>query len=141
MSMNYSSAESMNNLVMAFYKTEECLDYALSSQEYALSYNLAERNLQLLYGLSSLKSAGFSMIEETLTFGKGLLKTSLESNNVQLPAATNEFGFKVTNILGSIEANKLADIVAVNGDPTKDVKVMGQVNFVMKDGVVYKNNK
>ena len=45
------------------------------------------------------------------------------------------------NILGSIEANKLADIVAVNGDPTKDVKVMGQVNFVMKDGVVYKNNK
>ena len=45
------------------------------------------------------------------------------------------------NILGSIEANKLADIVAVNGDPTKDVKLMGQVNFVMKDGVVYKNNK
>lgn len=45
------------------------------------------------------------------------------------------------NILGSIEANKLADIIAVNGDPTKDVKVMGQVNFVMKDGVVYKSNK
>ena len=43
------------------------------------------------------------------------------------------------NILGSIESNKLADIIAVNGDPTKDVKVMGQVNFVMKDGVVYKN--
>lgn len=45
------------------------------------------------------------------------------------------------NILGSIEPNKLADIIAVNGDPTKDVKVMGQVNFVMKDGVVYKSNK
>jgi imidazolonepropionase-like amidohydrolase len=43
------------------------------------------------------------------------------------------------NILGSIEPNKLADIIAVNGDPTKDVKVMGQVNFVMKDGVVYKS--
>lgn len=42
------------------------------------------------------------------------------------------------NILGSIEPNKLADIIAVNGDPTKDVKVMGQVNFVMKDGVIYK---
>ncbi len=45
------------------------------------------------------------------------------------------------NILGSIEPNKLADIVAVNGDPTKDVKVMGEVNFVMKDGVIYKKNK
>lgn len=45
------------------------------------------------------------------------------------------------NILGSIEPNKLADIIAVNGDPTKDVKVMGQVNFVMKDGVIYKSSK
>jgi imidazolonepropionase-like amidohydrolase len=42
-------------------------------------------------------------------------------------------------ILGSIEKNKLADIVAVPGDPTKNVDLMGQINFVMKDGVVYKS--
>ena len=42
-------------------------------------------------------------------------------------------------ILGSIEKNKLADIIAVEGDPTKNVYQMGKVNFVMKDGVVYKN--
>jgi len=41
--------------------------------------------------------------------------------------------------LGSIEKNKLADIIAVEGDPTKNVNQMGNVNFVMKDGVVYKN--
>ena len=41
--------------------------------------------------------------------------------------------------LGSIEKGKLADIIAVEGDPSKDVKVMGKVKFVMKDGVVYKN--
>ena len=41
--------------------------------------------------------------------------------------------------LGSVETGKLADIIAVDGDPTKDVKVMGKVKFVMKDGVVYKN--
>lgn len=40
--------------------------------------------------------------------------------------------------LGSIEAGKLADIIAVDGDPLKDVKVFGKVVFVMKDGVVYK---
>ena len=40
--------------------------------------------------------------------------------------------------LGSIEAGKLADIVAVDGDPLKDTKVFGKVVFVMKDGVVYK---
>jgi imidazolonepropionase-like amidohydrolase len=40
--------------------------------------------------------------------------------------------------LGSIEINKLADIIAVDGDPLKDAKVFGKVVFVMKDGVVYK---
>ena len=40
--------------------------------------------------------------------------------------------------LGSIEINKLADIIAVDGDPLKNVNSMGQVNFVMKDGVIYK---
>ncbi|MGZ5220515.1 MAG: amidohydrolase family protein [Chitinophagaceae bacterium] len=40
--------------------------------------------------------------------------------------------------LGSIETNKLADIVAVDGDPLKDAKVFGKVVFVMKGGVVYK---
>lgn len=42
------------------------------------------------------------------------------------------------NRLGSIEVGKLADIVAVDGDPLKDAKVFGKVVFVMKDGVIYK---
>jgi imidazolonepropionase-like amidohydrolase len=41
--------------------------------------------------------------------------------------------------LGSIEVGKMADIVAVDGDPLKDSQVFGKVIFVMKDGVVYKN--
>ena len=41
--------------------------------------------------------------------------------------------------VGSIEKGKLADIVGVEGDPTTDIKVMGKMKFVMKDGVVYKN--
>jgi imidazolonepropionase-like amidohydrolase len=40
--------------------------------------------------------------------------------------------------LGSIEVGKLADIVAVDGDPLKDPQVFGKVVFVMKNGVVYK---
>ncbi|PYV45554.1 MAG: Xaa-Pro dipeptidase [Acidobacteria bacterium] len=41
--------------------------------------------------------------------------------------------------VGSITPGKLADIVAVGGDPLKDVSVLENVSFVMKDGVVYKN--
>lgn len=38
--------------------------------------------------------------------------------------------------LGSLEAGKFADIIAVEGDPIEDIKVLQRVKFVMKDGVV-----
>jgi imidazolonepropionase-like amidohydrolase len=41
--------------------------------------------------------------------------------------------------IGSIEKDKLADIVAVDGDPTRDIKTMLSVKFVMKDGIIYKS--
>ncbi len=40
---------------------------------------------------------------------------------------------------GTIEAGKWADIVAVSGDPLKDISELEKVKFVMKGGVVYKN--
>lgn len=40
--------------------------------------------------------------------------------------------------LGSTEVGFAADLIAVKGDPLKDVKVLEQVQFVMKDGKVYK---
>lgn len=40
--------------------------------------------------------------------------------------------------LGSIKAGKLADIIAVPGNPLDDIKTLGQVSFVMKDGQIYK---
>lgn len=44
----------------------------------------------------------------------------------------------IDNILGSIQKDKLADIIAVDGDPLKDIAAMGKVIFVMKDGKIYK---
>jgi imidazolonepropionase-like amidohydrolase len=40
--------------------------------------------------------------------------------------------------IGSIEAGKFADVIAVKGDPLKDVTELERVSFVMKGGVVYK---
>lgn len=41
--------------------------------------------------------------------------------------------------VGTIEAGKYADIIAVSGDPLADVSVLQSVGFVMKGGVVYKD--
>ena len=41
--------------------------------------------------------------------------------------------------VGTIEAGKYADIIAVTGDPLQDVSVLQNVGFVMKGGVVYKD--
>ena len=40
--------------------------------------------------------------------------------------------------VGTLSAGKWADVVAVPGDPTRDITVMEKPTFVMKGGVVYK---
>src|SRR5271168_1093694 len=43
-----------------------------------------------------------------------------------------------SDVVGSIKPGKFADVIAVSGDPLKDVSVLEHVQFVMKDGKVYK---
>lgn len=43
--------------------------------------------------------------------------------------------------IGTLEPNKLADIVAVPGNPLQNIRVTEHVFFVMKEGVIYKNEK
>jgi imidazolonepropionase-like amidohydrolase len=41
---------------------------------------------------------------------------------------------------GTLERGRRADIIAVRGDPLRDVEVLKDVGFVMRDGVIYKRN-
>jgi imidazolonepropionase-like amidohydrolase len=43
--------------------------------------------------------------------------------------------------IGVVAPGALADIIAVNGDPLRDIKVLENVQFVMKDGKVFKSEK
>lgn len=45
---------------------------------------------------------------------------------------------KIDDRLGTIEPGKLADIVAVSGNPLEEISAMRKVEFVMKDGTIYK---
>ncbi|MDP9340214.1 MAG: amidohydrolase family protein [Acidobacteriota bacterium] len=52
--------------------------------------------------------------------------------------ASEALGWK--DKVGTVEAGKWADIVGVSGDPLKDISELSRVKFVMKAGVVYKND-
>jgi imidazolonepropionase-like amidohydrolase len=46
--------------------------------------------------------------------------------------------FRLDDVLGQIKINYLADIVATNEDPTKNISALGNIVFVMKDGEIIK---
>ena len=80
--------------------------------------------------------------------GSNALEFVLMANDGMSPAQALKSGTSVASDLlglsariGTLEAGKEADIVAVPGNPLDDIKVTQSVLFVMKDGVVYRNER
>lgn len=49
--------------------------------------------------------------------------------------------FGISDRLGTLQAGKIADVVAVPGNPLEDIRVTEQVMFVMKEGKVFRGQK
>jgi len=60
-----------------------------------------------------------------------------------LKAATsvNARAFHLDNQVGFIKTGLKADLLIVSGDPSKNISDLRKIKFVMKDGVVYRNEK
>jgi imidazolonepropionase-like amidohydrolase len=93
-----------------------------------------EANVKIAFGTDSGVSAhGGNAYEFVLMVKYGMTPAQA------LLAATREAASLLGRMdIGAIESGKLADIVAVPGDPLGDITVMERVSFVMKDGVVVK---
>ncbi len=63
-----------------------------------------------------------------------------EFDAIQMATINSAQMLGVDNELGSIQKGKLADIIAVPGNPLKDITEMERVNFVMKDGKIIRND-
>src|SRR5262249_54359813 len=48
--------------------------------------------------------------------------------------------FGVAQKLGTLEKGKLADVIAIPGDPTSDITATGRVSFVMKEGKIIRQS-
>ena len=57
---------------------------------------------------------------------------------IQSATITNAKILKMFDKIGSISKGKIADIVAVDENPLKNIDTMENVSFVMKEGVIYK---
>ena len=58
---------------------------------------------------------------------------------LQSATITNAKVLGLSEELGQLKEGYLADIVATNDDPTKNIATLEHVTFVMKEGVIYKN--
>ena len=58
---------------------------------------------------------------------------------IQSATTTNAMLLGVANEIGQIKPNFFADIIAVDENPLNNIKTLEKVQFVMKNGVVYKN--
>ena len=54
-------------------------------------------------------------------------------------SAAESLNFDLGKQVGSVEKGKFADIVAVSADPLVDITEMERIKFVMKGGVIFKN--
>ena len=66
--------------------------------------------------------------------------TPAQSVSTALMVAANDLNYNWAEDIGSVEAGKFADIVAVAGDPLVDITEMERVRFVMKGGVVVRDD-
>ncbi len=95
-----------------------------------------QRGVKMAYGVDAIWGVQDNPKEFSALVGLGVKE--LDAIRMATINAATMMG--LNDKLGSITAGKLADVVAVPGDPLKDISLMERVSFVMKDGKVVRND-
>ena len=94
--------------------------------------------VKVAFGTDSGVSAHGDNAREFELMVAGGMKPMVAIQSATLEAAKL---LKIDDRLGTLEPKMSADVVAVRGNPIENISLMKKISFVMKDGVVYKNEK
>jgi imidazolonepropionase-like amidohydrolase len=108
----------------------------------SLNHDLVQRavktpGLKIVFGTDALAGSHGRNAEEFIDRvrdgGQDPMAAMMSANSIGAEA------MGLANQIGSIAPGLQADIIALDGDPLKDITAVRRVVFVMKGGVVYKN--
>ena len=118
-----------------FASMERALPLALKAFRQAIS----TPGLDVVFGTDAVAGAHGRNVEELVCRVRDGGQRPMDA--IVSATSLNARAMGVADSLGTIASGKLADIIAVDGDPSRDIEALRRVVFVMKGARVYRNDR
>jgi imidazolonepropionase-like amidohydrolase len=100
---------------------------------------IATPGLNVVYGTDAVAGAHGRNVEELVCRVHDGGQKPMDA--IISATSLNAQAMGMADSLGTIATGKLADLIAVDGDPSRDIEALRRVRFVMKNGHVYRNDR
>ena len=94
-----------------------------------------ERGVKIVFGTDAVAGMAGETFPE---FERRIANGSTAAQAITSATSVAAEALGLADSVGNLEAGKLADIIAVEGNPLEDIRALGNVVFVMKGGRIYK---
>jgi imidazolonepropionase-like amidohydrolase len=92
-----------------------------------------------VYGTDAVAGAHGRNVEELVCRVKDGGQKPMDA--IVAATSLNARAMGMADSLGTVGAGKLADLIAVDGDPSQSIEALRRVRFVMKNGQVFRNDR
>ena len=114
------------------------MERALPIARKAFQQAIATTGLDVVFGTDAVAGAHGRNVEELVCRVREAGQKPMDAIVSATSLGARALG--MGDSLGTIAVGKLADLIAVDGDPSRDIEALRRVVFVMKDGRVYRND-